>query len=303
MIDVRHLRTLRVIAETGSLTAAAVRLHLTQSALSHQIKEIEARLGLPVLIRRSRPVSLTRAGRTLSTLAGELLPRLDETLAGLKRMAHGQAGRLHIASECHNCLDWLLPRLRILRDRFPEVELDVVLSASLDPLPRLLAGEVDLVLSPDRRALGGIVWAPLFAYELRLVMHRGHRLCARPDALPEDFQGETLLVYPVERARLDVFTRFLWPAGVEPARIRTVESSIMLLELAALGQGVSVLPDWICRPAEQAGRVHSARIGAQGLSGALFAALREGESQLPIMQGFLELARQTGPAFVVSSHP
>lgn len=291
MIELRHLRTIRVIAETGSLTAAASRLHLTQSALSHQIKDIEARLGLSLLNRASRPISLTQAGQKLSYLAGEFLPKMDETLAGLKRMAQGEAGRLYIASECHNCLEWLLPRLHIYRDHFRDVELDVVLSASLDPLPRLLAGEVDLVLSPDRRKLGGIVWVPLFAYEMKLVMHRDHRLSARAYVLPEDFQGETLLVYPVEHARLDVFTRFLWSAGVEPARIRPVESSTMLLELAALGQGVTVLPDWICKPAELAGRVRSASMGVEGLSGTLFAALRDGETNLPAVQGFLALAK------------
>lgn len=290
MIELRHLRTIRVIAETGSLTVAAGRLHLTQSALSHQIKEIETRLGLPLLNRKSRPISLTQAGHKLSLLAEDLLPKLDETLAGLKRMTQGQAGRLYIASECHNCLDWLLPRLRAYRDRFHDVELDVVLSASLDPLPKLLAGEVDLVLSPDQRGLGGIVWAPLFAYEMKLVMCRDHRLSSRAYILPEDLRGETLLVYPVENARLDVFTRFLWPEGVEPARIRRVENTTMLLELAALGQGVAVLPNWICDPAEHAGRARSARMGAEGLSGTLFAALRDGETDLPAMQGFLALA-------------
>jgi LysR family transcriptional regulator for metE and metH len=289
MIELRHLRTLAAVDETGSLTAAAERLHLSQSALSHQLKELEERLGLPLLDRAARPPRPTQAGARLLVLARTVLPLVDEALDALRGLARGRAGRLFVASECHSCLEWLLPRLRHYRDRFAGVELDVLSSASLDPLPRLLDGAVDVVLSPDRRELPGLAWTPLFAYEMRLVLAAGHALATRARAEPQDLARETLLVYPVARGRLDVFTRWLWPAGVEPGRVRTVESTAMLIELAALGQGVAVLPDWAVAHALTERRIATLRLG-EGLNGTLYAAVRAAETSLPHVAGFLAVA-------------
>lgn len=291
MIELRHLRTLAALAEAGSLTAAAERLHLTQSALSHQVKELEDRLGLALVDRSARPLRPTQAGRRLLELAGRVLPQVDEALAGLKDLARGEGGRLYIASECHSCLEWLLPRLRLYRGGFPAVELDVVLSASLDPLPRLLEGALDVVLSPDRRELPGLAWHHVFDYEMRLALAPDHPLAARAHADPEDLRGETLLVYPVERARLDIFARFLWPAGVEPARVRGVESTAMLIELAAMGQGIAALPDWACAQALAEGRIVTLAMGPGGLPGALHAAVRAPEADWPQVAGFLAALR------------
>jgi len=297
MIEIRHLRTLVALAETGSLTAAAQRLHLTQSALSHQVKELEERLGLALVNRASRPLTLTQAGRRLLGLAGRILPEVDTTLHGLGSLARGEAGRLAIASECHSCLEWLLPRLRLYRKRFHAVELDVSLSATLDPLPRLVEGSLDLVLSPDRRELPGIGWHRLFDYAMRLVVAPGHPLSARAFVTPKDLEGETLLVYPVDKGRLDIFTRFLWPAGAEPARIRPVESTALLIELAVLEQGVAALPDWACETALQAGRIATLALGQNGLSGTLWACVREAEAGLPHIQGVVDTIRAVPTRF------
>ncbi|TCJ15359.1 LysR family transcriptional regulator [Parasulfuritortus cantonensis] len=292
MIELRHLRTLAALAEAGSLTAAAARLHLTQSALSHQLKELEERLNLSLLDRAARPPTPTQAGRRLLELANRVLPQVDEALADLRGLAAGRTGRLYIASECHSCLEWLLPRLRGYRDRFPGVELDVVLSASLDPLPRLQEGALDVVLSPDRRPLPGLEWTPLFDYEMRLVVAAGHPLAGCPAVRPEDLAEQTLLVYPVARPRLDVFARFLWPAGVAPARVREVESTAMQVELAALGQGVAVLPDWACAHGVAEDRIRTVRLGAaDGLTGRLHAAVRGAEARLAHLAGFLDAIR------------
>lgn len=295
MLDLKTLRTLQAVAETGSLTLAAQRLHLTQSALSHQVRELESRLKLTLLNRRARPLRLTYAGLRLAGLADVLLPQVDAVLEELAALSSGHAGRLYVTGECHSCLDWLLPRLREYRRQHPRIELDVSLSASLDPMPALASGALDLVLTPDRRELPGIAWRALFAYAMRAVVAPEHPLAGRARLDPQDLAPHTLLVYPVARERLDVFRRFLWPARVEPARVRRVDSSVMLLELAALGQGVAVLPDWLCARAAAEGRVRLLRLGRRGLRATLHAAVRAPELGLPHIADFLSLlAHQPG---------
>ena len=296
MIEIKQLRVLSLIAETGSLTLAAQRMHLTQSALSHQLRDMEAQLGIALVNRGVRPLVLTAAGRLLTALADTVLPQVDATLERLRGLREGRSGRLALAGECHSCLEWVLPLLEGYRQRFPAVELDVVSSATLDPLPRLLDGRLDVVLTPDRRAVPGVVWYPLFEYRLCLAVAHDHRLAAHAYVEPADLAGETLLTYPVERSRLDVFTRFLWPAGLEPARVRTAESSALLVELAALAQGVAALPDWVVAAARSAGRIATPALGAQGLKATLWAALREGEADWPHLAGFVQLAQGIRPA-------
>ncbi len=289
MIELRHLNTLLAVAESGRLSLAAERLNLTQSALSHQLRELETRLGLSLFDRSSRPLRPTPAGRQVLAVARQVIPEIERLETELRRLARGEAGRLAIASECHSCLDWLLPRLARYHARWPQVELDVQLVAGLDALPRLLAGTLDVVLTPDRRDLPGLAWQPLFDYELLLVTARDHALGARPWVEPADLAGQTLLTYPVERARLDVFTRFLWPAGVEPMRVRPVESTTLLIELAALEQGVCVLPDWACSTALREGRISDHKLGRHGLKGRLWACHAEAQAKLPHIRGCLEL--------------
>lgn len=278
MIEIRHLRTLLALRDTGSLTTAARRLHLTQSALSHQLRELENRFGVPLAARGQRPLRFTQAGHRLLTLAEAILPHVDETLEELRRLAKGDGGRLRIASECHSCLDWLLPKLRELRRRFPGVDVDVALSASLDPLPGLLDGRLDLVLTPDRREAPGLAWIELFHYPVVLVMAPDHRLTKRKTVSAADLAGETVLTYPVSRERLDLFTRLLWPARIEPARVRTAETTPMLMELAALGQGVTALPLWTVEHVVRAGDVAARPLG---LEATLHAATPEENLALP----------------------
>jgi LysR family transcriptional regulator for metE and metH len=136
-IELRHLRTLAVLRDTGSLAQAAERLHLTQSALSHQSKSIEDHFGMPLFLRKSRPLRFTPAGQRLLALADTVLPAALAAERDLARLAVGRAGRLHIAIECHSCFEWLMPTMDAFRENWPEVELDIVTGFSFDPLPAL----------------------------------------------------------------------------------------------------------------------------------------------------------------------
>src|ERR1700752_1970252 len=107
-IELRHLRTLVALRDTGSLVEAAERLNLTQSALSHQIKDIEERAACTLFVRKTRPVRFTSAGRRRLALADDVLPAIRAAELELERLAGGETGRLFIALECHSCFQWLV---------------------------------------------------------------------------------------------------------------------------------------------------------------------------------------------------
>lgn len=290
-IELRHLRSLQAVADEGSLAAAAQVLHLTQSALSHQIKALERYFEVPLFLRNSRPITLTSAGRSLVALAKRVLPDVQSAEAELKRVADGEAGRLHIAIECHACYDWLMPVLREFRSRWPAVEVDIRPGLSFDAMPALQRGEVDLVISSDPVDLPDLAFEPLFEYQAQLVLPRGHTLARRRHILPKHLATETLISYPVERRRLDVFRRFLGPAGVEPAQCRQVELTSVILMLVASGRGVAVLPDWVLTDSHQAEDLVARPLSRAGLKGVLHAACRRQDRERPYMQDVIALAR------------
>ena len=127
-LELRHLRTLAMLRDTGSIAQATERLHLTQSALSHQTKALEEYYGLGLFVRKTKPIRFTPAGQRLLQLADSVLPALTSTERDLMRLAGGQAGRLFIAIECHSCYEWLMPTMDVFRENWPEVEMDILTS-------------------------------------------------------------------------------------------------------------------------------------------------------------------------------
>ncbi|MBF9048905.1 LysR family transcriptional regulator [Roseobacter sp. HKCCD9010] len=290
-IEFRHLRTIRAIHEEGGLAKAADTLHITQSALSHQIKGLEAQAGVELFVRRSKPMRLSSAGMKLLRLAEDILPRiaaLEEEFTGLRA---GKSGRLHIAIECHACFDWLLPVLEKFRQAWPDVDVDIRPGLQFEALPALVREEVDLVISSDPEELPGVDFTPLFDYEPVFVASAEHPLAAKDFIEAKDFEGEMLITYPVERARLDVFNQLLTPAGVEPRGIRQVELSAVILLLVASNRGVSVLPDWVVREQRQNASYVTRPLTKTGLTRRLYGATRSDETTKPFMSHVLKLAR------------
>src|SRR3954471_15535220 len=161
-LEVRHLRLVAAVADCGSLTRAGDRLHLTQSALSHQLRDIETRLGAALFLRLGKRLVLTPAGERLLASAREVLERLQQTEHDIRQMGRDRAGLLRLTTECYTCYHWLPPLLTRYRRRFPGVEVRIDVDATRPPLEMLLAGRIDvaLVSSPvrDRR----LVALPVF---------------------------------------------------------------------------------------------------------------------------------------------
>lgn len=291
MIELRHLKTLSALRDAGSLVEAAERVHLTQSALSHQIKDLEDRLNCSLFIRKTKPICFTSAGQRLLTLADEILPMIRNTERDIARLAGGEAGRLNLCIECHSCFDWLMPTIDHFRQHWPEVELDLSSGFSFQPLPALARGDLDLVITSDPEPRNGIIYVPLFTYESRLAISKQHRLMARRFIHPEDLVQETLITYPVEHQRLDIFNHFLDDADVEPAAIRTAELTVMMLQLVASGRGVAALPNWALHEYIQRDYIASKPLGEKGVWCTLFAAIREDQKEAEFMVDFLNTAK------------
>lgn len=291
-LEFRHLRAVWQLRESGSLVDAAECLCVTQSALSHQFKELEGRLQSKLFVRKSRPLRFTEAGKKLLDLADSVLPQVAEVERELRALQSGEAGRLFIAMECHSCFNWLMPTVEVFRRHWPQVEMDFSAGFTFEPLPALQAGEIDAVVTSDPVELPGIAYRPLFTYEMQLACSNQHALAEQSVWQPQDLLAETVLTYPVERARLDVFKRFLTPAGVEPSKVRTSELTLMMVQLAASNLGVCALPNWVLEDYRRQKLLTVVSAGQSGVWPTLYVAVREESLTQAYVGEFLQLAKE-----------
>ena len=291
-IEFRHLRTIKAIHDCGGLAKAADQLNITQSALSHQIKGLEEQAGVELFVRRSKPMRLSAAGTRLLRLAEQILPKVEAAQAEFLALQDGRSGRMHIAIECHACFEWLFPVLEAFRKSWGDVDVDIRPGLAFDALPALMKEEVDLVVSSDPEDLPGVEFIELFDYAPVFVAAATHPLAAKAFVEAADFRKQTLITYPVERTRLDVFSQLLIPAKVEPAAIRQVELTAVILLLVASNRGVSVLPDWVVREVRYNSDYVTRPLTAAGITRHLYAAIRTEDRDKPFMQDLIRLAGQ-----------
>src|SRR3984885_11270298 len=290
-LELRHLETLLALAECGSLSKAAARQFLTQSALSHQLKALESHFGAALVEKNTRPLRFTAIGQRLLTLARAVLPMVAEAGRDVARLAEGHAGPLRVAVQCHNCFDWLMPAMDAYRPLWPEVELDIISGFVVNPLPLLDRGEAELAVIHDPEGPHpNVVFSPLFRYESVALMSPRHPLASKPWLAAADFAAETLITYPVPDEMLDVMKHCLTPAGINPRR-RTAELTVAILQLVASGRGIAALPSWTVGNYIERGYVVSRPIGPEGLRCDLYAATTTAGAGASYIREFIALTR------------
>jgi LysR family transcriptional regulator, regulator for metE and metH len=294
-LEVRHLQLVSAVADVGSLTRAGERLHLTQSALSHQLRDIESRLGAALFLRVGKRLVLTPAGERLLASARDVLDRLERTERDIREMGRERAGLLRLTTECYTCYHWLPALLTRYRKRFPRVEVRIDVEATRRPIERLLAGRIDLALvsSPvrDRR----IVVTPVFDDELVVIAAPSHPFARRTHVRPADMHGETLLVYP-PREESTVLNEVLLPAGAVPARVEEVMLTEAITELVKAGLGVSVIARWAVRPMVASGALVARRFTARGIHRRWSAAMPKDLAKADFVLEFIDLLVKNAPS-------
>ncbi|MFT4091834.1 MAG: LysR family transcriptional regulator [Asticcacaulis sp.] len=293
MLDLQHLSIVREIDRSGSLTAAADKLNLTQSAVSHAMRRFEDRFDVALWEKDGRGIRLTQTGQYLLTVANRILPQIDHAERIINEFAQGRRGSLRIGMECHPCQQWLTRVLDPYLRQWAEVDVDVTTAFRFGGIAALLGHEIDLLISPDPITHPSLTYVPVFDYEIVLAVAKHHALASKAIAEPADLSSETLITYPVAVERLDIFTQFLVPAGCHPRRHRTVETSELMLQMVDAGRGVSAIPDWLLNEMPLGARAHAVRLGEKGIPKSIHVGMRTEDLSVAYIEGFIDIARTT----------
>jgi LysR family transcriptional regulator for metE and metH len=290
MIELRHLRLITALSEGGTLTRAAQRLHLSQPALSHQLRELEEELGGELFQRKTSPLRFTAGGKLMLQTAKRVLGELDRMSRHIRQANDGHRGALRIAVECHSCFEWLMPSMDAFRAKWPEVEMDLVSGFHADPLGLLETDEADLVIVSQQKKHPQRIYMPLFRYEVLALMAHEHPLAAKPCLTARDFEKETLIHYPIPDERLDLVREVLKPASIDPLRKPTL-LTVAILQLVASRRGIAALPGWAVQAFLDRDYVAAKPVGRHGLFSALHAAIPRSMSDVAYMKAFVETMR------------
>ncbi|MCH8536735.1 MAG: LysR family transcriptional regulator [Alkalimonas sp.] len=294
MIELKHLRSVQALRDTGSISEAASLLCLTQSALSHQLKELEHRLDRVLFERKSSPVQFTPAGELLLQLAAQVLPAIHQTEQQLQQNALAEQQVIRFCVECHACYHWLLPCIKAFQHQQPEVSLDFSSTIEHKAVEALIQGQLDLVVTSDQRLQQQVDYHYLYPMELRLLVSPDHALANTAWVEPAQLQRETIFSYPLPQQRQDLFRFFL--ADIEfHGQVKAIEQGSQMIQQVAANLGVAVLPSWMAEPYQQQGLISSISLGSAGLWRPMYLAYRLGDVHESIYLTLLQLLRQHLP--------
>ncbi len=288
MFETRHLKLIVAVSEEKSVTKAGERLHLTQSALSHQLRDIEERLGIPLFNRINKRMVLTQAGERLLQSAHQVLDELKRVEDDIAQIASGDHGTLRISTECYTCYHWLPEMLKEFNRKYPKVEVKIVLEATRHPIQALLDGKLDFAVVSSAERDKRLIYKPLFQDEVVVIMAPGHPLAGLPYISAKDFADQNLFLYtPPSESTL--YNKILAPAGVKPARISEVQLTEAVIEMVRAGLGISALARWAVAREVESGRVAARPLTRKGFHRQWCAALLKNDFTPAYAFEFIEL--------------
>lgn len=300
-MEIRQLRAFVAIAESGTFTAGALRVHVTQAAISMQIRQLETEIGAKVFVRAPRHVILTEAGEQLLRRARHILREHDAALDEIAELAGAERGRLRIGSASAMVLTDQLPGiLKELRDQHPGAEIAVTSGTSEVLVDQILAGEVDIAFVSLPVDVRGIKTERLSDDQLVAIASPRHKLAKQRTISAYTLAGERLILGERGGNTRRLIDQFFAQAGVtlHVAMELSRQQAIRRMVEADLGVGIVPLQS-VIEDVENGTLVRWWIEGAQ-INWELGLAQLTGGYESPIMQTFIRLSRATftseGPA-------
>ncbi len=290
-MEIRHLKLVKEVAEKGSLTKAMDTLYLSQSALSHQLKEVETQLGAPLFHRVNKKLVLTGAGKIVLDSAERILKDIAQTERSVKKYISGDKGTVRIATECYTCYHWL-PQLMIdFNNEFPNVDIEVFPQTLIDPEQQILNGELDLAITSTVVDNPNLKYTELFTDELMALMPADHPLTKKKYIYAQDFQDESVIIHSYPLDSVYLFKHLLIPENVTPKKVIPIQITDAMVQMVKAGMGIKVIAKWIIEPYLQDKALDVRPVTRKGLFRTWYAVTLNKEETPQYLENFIDHLR------------
>ena len=289
--EVRDLRLVKLIVETGSLTKAANKLNITQSALSKQLLDLEDRVGASLFQRQAKGMVPSEIGKDVYRIAQDITDKLTLAELEISHRVRGETGALNLGVHCISCYSWLPDVLTLFQRQFPEVELNVTNTAdyALDFEQDKIEIAITHLHPGDIKR--GIAYEDLFAAELVVIMAINHPLAKKYQLELEDFADYDYYSI-LDKKDAPLYHYFLRPAGIEPRNFIVLNQAQALMAMVASSQGLGMLPSFIVKEMVTNGKLRLATVKCVPLSANLLIAHPESRPLSVHAKAFVEISQQ-----------
>lgn len=292
IIELKHYKLIKTIAEEGSIANSSEKLFLTQSALSHQLRELEERLGFKIFLRSRNNWQLTASGEELYQLANQLLDTIDEGFNKIQLINRGSAGQIKIATECYSFYQGLPSFIGKMSVLYPEIEVEIIIEATHQPIPKLVARDIDMALATYSSDSKEIAQVKLFEDEVVCILHKEHPLASEACIQPAHFKDVHLLIHSFPLETVAVYTHFLEPQGIIPKKITAIPFLSVVFEMISFNMGMICLPQNILKSFNISDKVVVRRLGTEGLIRQNYLLYRREDQHKQYIRDFIDNMRE-----------
>src|SRR6201991_3971022 len=249
-IALHHFRLIDTISKEGTLTKAANTLHLTQSALSHQLKELERELDVEIFSRQGKRLHLTDQGYRFLRSSEKILAEIKSLEEDINNYKNGKTGNLTISMQCYTAYHWLPGIIKYYKKQWPDINIQILSDATRRPLEYLMNGDLDIGIIRTQMVNTRIRYEPIFEDQLTAVMSKDHPLAKKDVIEICDFEGEELILplYDPSYQDTPVIESLIEAQKVKPKTLHRIHYTDATIEMVNAGLGISVMADWIVRP-------------------------------------------------------
>lgn len=277
-MEIKYLRLVKSIVEQGSMAKAKERLYLTQSALSHQLKEAENRAGTALFERVGKQLILTPAGELVYETANEVLEKVENLDRDIRYLYNGEKGLVRICTACFTNYLWLPDLVKRFEQVHPNVEIKICPEYINDCVDRLQKHDIDAIIMNKPEPMKNVRYIELSKDEMVAIFPKNHEWNNKEYLKAVDFESKNLIIFSKPLSTVVVYTKVLEPAGIKPPRIFEVPMTEAMVEMVASGLGVAVIPHWIAQPYINDGKISAVRVTPKGLFRSLGVAIHQKES-------------------------
>ena len=292
-MEIRQLRAFVAIAESGTFTAGAIRVHVTQAAISMQIRQLETEIGAKVFVRAPRHVILTEAGEQLLRRARHILREHDAALDEIAELAGAERGRLRIGSASAMVLSEQLPAiLKELRKQHPAAEISVISGTSEVLVDQILGGEVDVAFVSLPVDVRGIKTERLSQDQLVAIASPRHKLAKQRTISAYTLAGERLILGERGGNTRRLIDQFFAQAGTSLHVAMELSRQQAIKRMVEEDMGVGIVPLQSVKDEVERGRLIRWWIEGAQINWELGIAQLSNGYDSPIMQKFVSLAHK-----------
>ncbi|WP_240776277.1 LysR family transcriptional regulator [Nitrincola alkalilacustris] len=264
-LSTKHMQMMAAVADTGSVSDAAHRIGVTQSALSHRLKEAERLLGTELFYRNNKQLTPTSAGKRLLYSARVILAELERAETDINKLSVGIEHVIRLGNDAFAGYHWLPSFMKIFCATHPSISLEVIPDLTLDPYGALRDGRIDLAVVSDLAPISGFRNEPLFQDELRVVMPASHPLAGSPYIGIEAITAETYITHHTNpdsgREYEQLFSRY----NRLPVRVIRAGVTDAVIGMVRAGLGITIMPAWTLEPYLSQGGLYTSQTTASGL--------------------------------------